>query len=507
MEAHERANAIYMGAWQETLRVRRPTSRQEVAHLFAGFAQRSALCRAEDEALKQYALVLQSSQTEFARVYQSIAISRVDIEVLYTDLQVRIDERIADDESRRTALWQRDQDLSRVIKGLEVSSDATIFDEHAGKRLELQEMYLLRRLIHAADTGHLVSIDHGMIREDLAQHRGSVDMRLMTPEGVFDLQVKTFKRDASYEARAQRDVKFVSTRDRLKDSHTHLVTLETKDVTLAYAAALRQSVDAPISLQDKYTALEPMLAALQLPAREYQSLLQQLGFTQEGFQREAAEYERRAAALHEYEAQIWAARQAEQRAQEALEAKHAAEVAARAEEERRREERGRTAHEEAVRRAQEEREERTRIAKERQRAAEERAQQSAEQAAAKRRAAEEAERRAREVAEKEAQREARKKEKGDWPPKNLVGASLPSILKAIGMLPHDWDGKNPAVLLQAKKDFFQLCLRPKKGEKYAADTDRPNDLFLQIFPTREAFEHPETARERFEQLMRQRRAA
>lgn len=491
IEAHERANLIQTGPWQaallrqDSLERKKPPeklTRREVANEFAQFRFADALVEAEKQTLQHYRQLLELQPEASIRLSQNIEIGRTDIEVLMIDIENRQAERLSDANTRQAKLHELDAKLAEII--------SRIPDDQWGKRFEIEEIYLLRRLIHAADTGHLASISHGTPRADLRSDLGSVDIELTAASDVLAFQLKTFKRGVHSGTRAKQAEVHARAAGRLEGSETHLVTLEAEEIQKTYEASLRQSAKSGTTRADKYAALEPITRDLRPDQRE--RLLVLIGLTEQDLAKEAEENEQRRQARLAFEEELRERRLSEQaREQRVIDERLALERAREAEEALKREqaeqERKRieaeaharlTAINEAKMRKQAEVAENLRQAQVRE---EERRQAAflAEQAAAKKEAA----RLRRQIAEQE---------RPDWPPKTMEKIMNAQLLKRMGLLAEDWTNQVPP-FIAAKKRFFQLFAKPKKGASEATEKDKPSELFLQAFPDKQSLEAPTEA--------------
>ncbi len=475
MAAHERANLYHHGAWQATLvRQSRASgtspealSREEVSKAFEAFPFKKEQLHHEKQAVTHYRRLLDQHPEAEIRLSKNIRLDRTDMEVLLIDLQARETERVPDERARRDALESLDREFVNVIR--RVPPDQT------GKRFELEEMYLLRRLIHRADKGHLASVSHGTPREDLRSDRGSVDVVLTAAGDVYAFQFKTFKSGTHREAREQQAAVHERAKRQLDASATHLVTLKAEDVQEAYEASLRQAQGTRHTLADKYATLEPVVNTLRKDERA--RLLALLGMTEADLASEAAAFEQRQMERHALEEELRSKREVSKMLE--------------LEQERRRaeEEQAERMREEAIERHRQktiEEAERKRV--EEQAAVEARRADKARQREAERAAlaAKEAE-----IQKNEAQKAKRlqakeKKELQDWPPHNLVGLATAPTLQRLGLLSAEWNNDFPT-LLAAKKQFFSRYAKAKRGAS-PSETDKPNPAFLADFPSRTAFE-------------------
>lgn len=479
IEAHERANLYHHGAWQSALKKHpqppETLSRDGVATLFERFEFRNALTDAEKETLEHYEKILALNKQAAIRLSDNIRINHTDIEALTIDIETRVADRNPNTHERIAALAELDRRLADLIH--------RIPDDERGKRFEMEEVYLLRRLIHAADRGHIASVSHGTPRADLRPDFGSVDIEVAAAGEVIAFQLKTFKRGVSKTTREKQERILEQAHGRLSDTPTQLVVLQAESIQEAYETSLRQPATTRTSRADKYAALEPLIDGLH--AHGQRRLLTVLGLTENDLALEAKERMRRQAERVRFEEEL--------RAKTALDA----EVAARREAAARLERDFVRVREEALRREREERaaehERRvTEAARQRQEveaeaAKKKRDEQEARLAAA---AAREAEKRAGEEAaaaaeveklRKQLDREAKKKEAGDWPPKTFTKLVSPVILQAHGYLDRAWKG-SPSDLLAAKKQFFASY------SSNGAEAGKPNATFKKTFPSRDSFE-------------------
>ncbi len=512
LEAHERGNAIFMEDWQDTIKAiahqqgsdNRPDqlTREEVGHAFQTFPDRQRLLKQEELALAHYERLLELSGDSVAIVLMSngveLTIPRTDIEATVNDLQVRIAERIENPDERRERLEKLDDDLQDIIERVSAVVDEAGKPLERGKAYELQEIYLLRKLIHGADRGHVASVEHGTLREDISRRHGSVDFSILAAGERLPFQVKTFNRGAGVEARAkQQDVL-----RRASQSHadTPVVVLEGRNVQGAYEKSSSQD-PSDITRTDKFNALQPILDAV--PEKMQPRLLAVLGLTSEDMAEERKVFEEKQQARKELETERQESRAEREKRLATFEAEQRAKEEALEERRRMKEldaERARTEREANIRRHQEEM---ARTSHERQ------AQQSAaarqHQVLVQTRAKEalqrleeqkaEAARLEMEEAKKAKRREAlaaKRREAGDWPPVNLKGLATSDTLKRLNMLSPDWRG-DASALLAAKKEFFRTYGQPKKGATEALDTDRPNAAFRNAFATRNQFEGTDEA--------------
>lgn len=490
IEAHERANAIHGGAWQAVLnRQIRDLSlsngahtypeRDQVNQVFSQFIFKKDLLESEQEAVKNYSRLLDLHEDTILQLNQNIEIHRTDIEALINDLRVRIAERLTNETERRQMLSLLDEEFKNIID--------QVPEEQAGKKYELKEIFLLRKLVHSADTGHLVTVSHGTPRADLRPDRGSVDIEVAAGGQVFSFQLKTFNRGASAEARVVQLTALDRAANKLRQSDTHLVVLDSGAVGRAYDSSLRQTEQRNISRLDKYAALSPLCDIMNSERRS--DLLNLLGLTESELEEEKRALENKQQERGLFEDEIKKRREAElAREAEIISAKERAqaELIAKQEEAKQR-------HEQAIRQAQEDRDTIARAKLERMET--NRLEREAEK---KEREAREAEiRRAmeivtakKELAEKKRQkREAKKQEIGGWPPETLAGLFTADMLMAHGLLPRDWQG-DPTSFMSAKKRLLALFANPKKGSA-PNENNKPNKDFKLIFPNKESLSKPD----------------
>jgi hypothetical protein len=470
VEAHERANEIHDGPWQAALihqpatKERKPKApelltRTEVAKEFERFDLREPLVIAEEKALSAYGAFLESSLDASIPLTMNITLQRSDVQALTNDIEVRRAERIVDPEERNAKLLELNRALLAIIE--------SIPKEEAGKRFELQEIYLLRRLIQTADTGHLASVSHGTPRQDLNINEGSVDLTI-TFAGKVDLQIKTYKARVSSDTLGKQARELEYRKETLEGRSTQLSVLRAEAVKEAFEATLRRPEDQPTRLNDKKVVFAPIVDSLD-PAQSHR-LVTLLGLTPERCRQEQEEFEQKQQEFNKLQEAIRAKRAAE-------EVRFAAQEAAL--------EATRIAREQAIQSEQEARERRMREAREKDITTSQAARDALETARRAKQAevearSQEVRRAALEAAAKEEKKAARalKKETApDWPPKTLDQFNKAPDLKRLGFWPQGIDDQF-AALRQAKADFTTLFPKPKP-------------LFAKYFPTKEAFESPD----------------
>lgn len=436
---HESANRYHLGAWQAELsREKTPEtlSRDEIVKKFDGFAFKKPMEFAEKRAIERYTALLEISPDTVIKLSENISLERSDIEVLLIDIRTRITERIMDAEERRNILEELDDELAGII--------SRIPREQYGKKFELEEIYLLRRLIHNVDTGHLASVSHGTPREDLRPDRGSVDIVVAAAGDVYEFQLKTFRSGTHQAAKEmQAEVRARAERN-LRGSKTRLVELTAETVKEAYERSLRQASGSRHTLADKFAALEPITH--DLTVKERARLLKLIGLTEEDLTREQKAFDERQAALTAHGAELRQKRQEEELRFAEAEARMEAERRATEEAERDR----------LNRIAKHEREQRE--ASEQKRAAViaastakqlEREAKLAEQAEQKKKEQEEAATKAAK-AETKAEKDAQKK----WTQQKLAELGKPDALIVQGLLAAE-DRNKPAAILEAKKKIAE----------------------------------------------------
>jgi len=507
IEAQEHADSIFGGAWQAAL-LRQGTqhplppkppetlTRAEVSREFEVFRFRQDLIDAEETALLEYSRLLSIGSFESVRVDDrpgaspaagKIEITRGDIEALVNDLRVRSAERIPDDEERKASLMKLDDELLAIINRLP--------QEQAGKRFEIEVIYLIRRLIHAADEGHLVSVYHASPRADLRKDMGNIDIELDVAGQPFLVQLKTFNRGAQAERRDIQLMVLDHAAKKAKDSGTTLVTLDSSLVESAFSLSLKSDTGEEVSRLGKKEALAPLLDMVEegfdrsvlrlfsLTEAEMAKEMSDLSKNQDVRSRLDEEWRPWREAEAAREAEIRAAE--ERRRQEALAERQEALAKAEAIKEReRRAALDAQAEREALAKAKQEKLE----AKQREREAE-RLKREAREAEAKRKA----EIKAKKEQQAESRRlkmEAKKLEVGDWPPEKLAGAFTSDMLKAYGFLPADWKD-DPMQFLNAKKKLLARFAKTKKGVS-PTDQSAPNNDFEKAFPYKESLSSPTT---------------
>ncbi|MDQ7815345.1 MAG: hypothetical protein RDU25_06120 [Patescibacteria group bacterium] len=502
IEAQERADLIFGGAWQAALLrqiAQRPMppkppetlTRDEVAREFEAFYRRQNLLEAEKEALENYTKLLAvdtfsairvDKKGETAKASEKIEITRSDVEALVNDLRVRMAERMADHAARRQALHGLDEELKEII--------SRIPDEQTGKRFEIEVIYLMRRLIHAADEGHLVSVFHTSPRVDLRKDMGNADIELDVAGKVFMIQLKTLNRGAGAEARDIQLMVLDRAAKKAKETGAELITLDSGLVRRSYASSVEKDTEEDILRISKKEAVEPLLEMVE---EEFgRGVLKLFSLTESDMESELAELRKNQEERERFDEDRKKMREEEIAREAATEAaaKAAAEQAAidtaakeQAEQERQRQ---------AVLAAQAERDATVRAKQERLKVKQgtreaERAEREAREAAEKA-AADAAAEKTRKAEERRQKKEEKKLETGGWPPENLVGLFTSDVLKVYGFLPEDWKG-DTARFLTAKKNMLARFAKTKKGAT-PSDRDAPSKDFKYAFPTKDILSSP-----------------
>jgi hypothetical protein len=494
IEAHEQANRIHGGAWQAELLEQRgqgeghrfqppeTLTRTQVAKEFDAFELKDRLTKAELDALTHYESLLAAAGDEAIRLTANVSIQRTDIEVLINDIQVRIIEREPEEEKRKMGLRSLDRSLAEIV--------SRIPDAEWGKRYEMEEIYLLRRLIHAADTGHLASVSHGTPREDLNPERESVDVIVTAAGTVFGYQFKTLKSGVSWKTREHQVKIFAEAKERLEGTSTRLVALETEAIEKTFERSLRQPDIAQTSRADKYEALEPITE--DLDKRERKCLLSLLGLTEQDLIAEQKLSGHRQEQRRQFEEEIRLKKEADQQKFD--------EAAALVEAQRLEQETIERERLDAIAKKKREADElaaqarfaAAELARGKQIQTEMHLLEAREREAELRRQREQLALDEQKKAERREAREAAKRNAPGWPPKNLVGISSSDLFMKMGLLPEDWKNDAPQ-LLAAKKRFFHLFAKTKRGEPTATDKSRPSDLFATAFPTMHSIKSPTDA--------------
>ncbi len=498
IKAQEKADQIFGGAWQAALHrqnSRRPAipkpperlSREEVAAEFAGFDFRDRMLESEKMVLLYYQELLAIPEFSSLRVdkkaddieeREKIEITRGDVEGLVNDLKTRQAERITDPEERKKALAKLDDELMDLISELPPGQ--------GGKRFELEVIYLIRRLIHASDEGHLVSVYHASPRIDLRPDMGGYDIELDVAGQPFLIQLKTFRRAASVEAREIQLASLHRAAEKAADSDTLLMTLDKELVERAFGSSVANDNAQDIVRLNKLEALGPVLETLKEAFGA--GVLKLFSLSEQDIAGEAE-------ALAQREREIgrirgsWKQREIEDDMRiaeaEAAREKERQEELAKAEAIKERERQAAIdaqAEREALAKAKQERLE----AKQREREAEKLVLEGRE--AEKKRLAAEASEKARKAEERRKKKEEKKLESGGWPPENLVGLFTSDMLKAYGFLPADW--KDDAMqFMAAKKKLLIRFAKTKKGSS-PSDRDAPGREFRQAFPSKSSLTNP-----------------
>lgn len=443
--AHEAAEQAFAAFNAEFTKHRHPErlTREEVREMFTRSRYAKNLQQLEQEAINHFSQALKKNPRFSVAPSEGTRFDAVDIRGYLIDLKNRVAERIEDPVERKTNLERLDSELAELIKSLP--------EEDWGKKLELQEIYLLRRLIHRADTGHVTHVSHGTLRQDLRPDMGSIDMRLTAAGDIYDYQIKTFKTNVSRESKAKQYDVVAKKKHQTEQSGTLFAILQTDRVQVAYDRALRQNTSDKQTVGDKFQALQPLTD--NLTAHERARLLELVGLTEETLAKEQADLERGQALINEGIRQ--------QQEKEALEKAKFNEVLAQREQ-REAEERARElaaiqaqiAHEEAQRQASEEK--RKAMAEEKERHLKAKSDLNArekERLESIKRERQEQEAAAKAAAEKKAktkETKAQSEAKAKWVKERLVDLMKPDALIQAGFLDPKERNAIPSILAAKK---------------------------------------------------------
>lgn len=289
--AHEAAEQAFEAFNAELTKYQDPENltRAEVKKIFEQSRYGKMLQKHEQVAIGHFSNLLEKDRDFSAATSENTGFDAIDIKTYLIDLQNRVAERLEDPEERKAKLEELDAELAALIK--------SVPEDSWGKKLELQEIYLLRRLIHRADTGHLTHVSHGTLRQDLRSDMGSVDMRLTAAGDIYDFQVKTFRANASREAKASQYHSVAKHKRSVEQTGTHFAILETDSVQIAYDRSQRQNTTEKQTVGDKFAALQPLTNDLNTLERT--RLLKLVGLNEEILAKEQAELERGQEAINQ----------------------------------------------------------------------------------------------------------------------------------------------------------------------------------------------------------------
>jgi flagellar biosynthesis GTPase FlhF len=466
IDAHEQANDLAYRSWQKTMRELRSNlgeqelSRDIIEQAFRSHPDAHEIERLESLAINSYRRVLQYLEEELV-VRPGITISTTDIESLVNDLAYRRVSRHRNDHDRVMRLRELNIQLKRIA---DEASDT------GGKRLELEELLLLRTRLLPSATEHLIQIEHGTLREDLRPELGNVDLILTVCGRPYPLQVKTYVRDLGYAQRAKQYDQLLHAKVKAHGHKTKVIELDRTLVEKLSAQQRNREYLDPLLFREAFDplfdVLDPADRTLLLGALHLSD--EEIAHEREKLAEKARAIEANRRALDRVHKPLvdgrptpeeWRAqREAEQRAAEKEAAERAA-ATARAEEERRR---IRAQADEIARQAQ--------LAK-----------------AAKAAKVEQALRR-KIGAEKAANTRAMNAQEraAFWHQDPVMALTLPKHLIRLGLLETDWTPTQIDALNQAKQAFALRYGRAKPG-KIATLKDPVNDAFMRDFPTESAY--------------------
>lgn len=264
----------------------------EVIGMLKGFKKRQKLTPEEKATFEKLTSAAKSGKFGLNKKQESISLTKDDIRCLSLDIKVRQAERIKDDETRKARLKELDGDLEKMIERIPAGQ--------RGKKLELAEMYILRRLIHHADKGYLVDVRHGSLREDLRPDMGSVDMTLSVAGDVQDFQVKNLGTKVGYDAKYEQ-IRMLDRVKRHLSANTIRVIFDPAKAFACYELAAAQDEES-MTFTDKKETLDPLIDELDRRGKE--KLLVLLGLTDEQLTIERAELEGREIALEQFKRMV-----------------------------------------------------------------------------------------------------------------------------------------------------------------------------------------------------------
>lgn len=484
IDTHEEANTLYRGTWQAVLQRKqleqstKLLSSEQVEEVFRSYRFNRDLETAERRAMELYRDTLAYLNKGPFHIRPTISISKTDIEALVNDLANRRIARHGNAFDKAMRFRELDQQLERIIGNVSPEDD--------GKRSELQEIYLLRRLIHAADASHIIHIEHGMIREDLRPDYGSADIVLTIAGSVFRLQVKNLRQKAGYEGCAVQYDVLRRAKEKINGGDTLLVELERDTIAHEYEKSRKERPNSLTRL-GKRAALEPLFDAL--PSEERAILLHALRMTEKDLAPERETVEARGAALMAARKTIGFDRKEREDAL-ALQQKNARQAA---EDARRAEEDAERARRDAIKAHE------AKLA--------EAGRQAAIQAEMERLRAREA---------KIAEIEARSRKNGNggqpkpprktpasnthtakeqneyWQQGPIMKIAIPRHLIRLGFLEENWMASGGIEALnKAKQAFVERFAKAKKGKPPTLN-DPANEAFKTLFPTETDFEGANT---------------
>ncbi len=467
IDAHEQANDLTYRSWQKTVRELRSSlgehelSRDIIEQAFRSHPDAHEIERLESLAMNSYRRVLQCLEEELV-VHPGIVISTTDIESLINDLAYRRVSRHGNDHDRVMRLRELNIQLKRISDEM---------GDSGGKRLELEELLLLRTRLLPSATEHLIQIEHGTLREDLRPELGNVDLILTVCGRPYPLQVKTYVRDLGYAQRAKQYDQLLHAKVKAHGHKTKVIELDRTLVEkLSAQQRHREHLD-PLLFRETF---DPLFDVLDPADRDF--LLEALHLSDEEIDQEREKLAEKARAIEasrrvldqasiplhldtlptpeERQAEREAARRAAER-----EAAERAAATARAAEERRR-----------IRALADEIASKPQLAK-----------------AAKAAKVEQALRR-KIGAEKAANTRAMNAQEraAFWHQEPVMALTLPKHLMRLGLLEANWTPTQIDALNQAKQAFALRYGRAKPG-KIATLKDPVNDAFMRDFPTESAY--------------------
>ena len=187
---------------------------KDVDEIYQSFPDKQTLEATEDLARAAYAKATR-------RYWESIRQDSNDARVLRIDLEDRVAQ------SRLTG-EEREDVHRRNLKALESIVDSMT---PSGRQSELKLLCILRKCILDRKVGHLITVEHGLPREDLAEEK--IDLRLILGVKYANIQLKTELTSDEYRREHYEGVRAKASAA-IEDQQTRLAVEDTDTLNTAY---------------------------------------------------------------------------------------------------------------------------------------------------------------------------------------------------------------------------------------------------------------------------------
>jgi len=187
---------------------------KDVDEIYQSFPDKQTLEGEEDRALSEYA----RSTRNFWKTKRQ---DSVDAQTLSVDLEDRVARTRLNGAEREVARRRDLKALERIIDNMPMT----------GRQSELKLLYILRKVALDREVGHLISVEHGLPREDLAVKK--IDLHLILGAMDVALQVKSEVTRDEYREEHYEQVRAKASAA-IEEEDTRLAIVDTEHLEAAY---------------------------------------------------------------------------------------------------------------------------------------------------------------------------------------------------------------------------------------------------------------------------------